>query len=156
MEKKKKVSGLAVVRATPGNILDVYEMYKRVWREKSIKPELTEDQQKEYYWRLLEELANPNHMILMLKRGTRHFGFVHSFLVPAIPGYTPTLFVKVIHVLDSKRKLGGGKLLADELIFMAGRYNIKKFDFMCPDELVEYWAKKRKAMKVANYMTFEV
>ena len=154
--KKKKKSSFNIVRATPGNILEVYEMYKRVWREKSVNPVPAEDQQKVYYWKLLEELGNPGHVVLLIKRGTRYLGFVHGVVAPADPGHAPRMFVKIIHVLDSKRKHGGGKMPADELAFLAGLLGVKKFDFMCDDDLVEYWAKKRNAKKVANYMTFEV
>ena len=152
----KKVSGFSVVRGTPGNILDAYDMYKRIWKEAWSFPKLSEDQQKAYYWQLLEELTQQNHMVLLLKRGTKFYGMVHAVIVPKPLGQPPALLVKNIYVLDSKRKRGGGKLLIDEMVFLAGRYGIKNFDFMAPDELVEYWVKKRKATKVANYMTVEV
>ena len=156
MVKKKKKSGFNIVRATPGNILEVYEMYKRVWKEGTIQAVPDQSQQKVYYWRLLEELGNPAHVVLLLKRGTRFLGFVHGIVSPVESGHSPRMFVKTIHVQEARRKHGGGKMLADEMIFMAGLLGIKKFDFMCGDDLVEYWANKRNAKKVANYMTFEV
>lgn len=156
MEKKKKASGFIVVRGTPGNILDAFDMYKRIWKESWALPKLTEPQQKEYYWQLLEELSQPTHMVLFLKRGAKIFGMLHAVIVQKPLGQPAAFFVKNIYVLDSKRKRGGGKMLLDEMVFLAGRFGVKNFDFMAPDELVEYWGKKRKALKVANYMTFEV
>lgn len=153
---KSKLGGLRAVRAKPGNILDCFDIYKRGWKDGTILHKLTEKQQADYYWVLLEELASPNHIILLLQRGTRYFGMIHAISVPKPLGQPPVLFVKTIYVLDSKRKRGGGKLLIDELIFMAGGFNIKNFEFLCQDDLVEYWKKKRKAVKVANYMAVEV
>jgi len=150
---KKKLSGVKVVKATPGNILDVFDLYKRQWKE---KPQLTPQQEKEYYWQLIEELASPSQVVLLMQKGARFLGFIHSFVVPKPNGQPPVLFVKTVYVLDSKRKRGNAKLLIDELVFMAGGFGIKKFDFVCDDEQVEYWSKKRKATKVANHMTFEV
>jgi GNAT superfamily N-acetyltransferase len=153
---KTKLGGLRVVRAKPGNILDCFDIYKRGWKDGLIQSRLNEKQQADYYWTLLEELASPNHMVLLLQRGAKFYGMIHAVLVPKPLGQAPVFFIKTIYVLDSKRKRGGGKLLADELIFMAGRFGVKNFEFLCQDELVEYWAKKRKAVKVANYMAVEV
>lgn len=149
----KKASSVKVVKATAGNILDVFDMYKRQWKE---KPVLSEQQEKEYYWQLIDELANPAHVVLVIQKGIRFFGFIHSFIIPKPNGQPPSLFVKTIYVLDSKRKRGNAKLLIDELIFMAGGFGIKKFDFVCDDDQVEYWSKKRKAKKITNHMTIEV
>lgn len=156
MNKQGKLSGMKVIRARPSNILDCYDIYKRIWKESFYVPQLDENQQKDYYWLLLEELANPNHLVLLIQRGTRYLGMVHAIIAPAVAGRKPSIFVKTIYVLDSKRKRGGGKLLLDELVFLAGRFGIKNFDFLCSDELVEYWAKKRKAKKLANLMAVEV
>lgn len=154
--KVKKLSGMRVVRAKPGNILDCYGVYKKIWKGPFAVPALNENQQKDYYWTLLEELANQGHLILLLQRGSRYFGMVHAVISSKPLGQPPALFVKAIHVDESKRNRGGGKLLLDELAFLAGRFGIKTFDFFCADDQVEYWAKKRKAKKVANLMTVEV
>ncbi len=153
---KTKLGGLRVVRAKPSNILDCYDIYKRAWKEGSILPALSETQQKDYYWTLLNELADPSHVVLLLQRGAKFYGMIHAIVLPVPLGHKSSMVVKMIYVLDSKRKRGGGKLLIDELVFLSGRFDIKKFEFMCKDEMVEYWGKKRKAVKVANYMTFEV
>ena len=153
---KSKLGGLRAVRAKPGNILDCFDIYKRSWKDGKVLPVLTEAQQKDYYWLLLNELADPSHVILLLQRGAKFYGMIHAIALPVRLGHPPSMAVKMVYVLDSKRKRGGGKLLIDELIFLAGRFGIKNFEFLCPDEMVEYWGKKRKAKKVATYMTFEV
>lgn len=142
-----------IERAVPSNILDIYALAKAAVKEGAYNyPFPNEQQLKSYYFTLLEELANPRELFFIARKGRQYLGFVHATLVQRPWGDSMVMFVKMNYVIGKKRKLGIGKQLADRMLEEGKRLGITKFEFMCNDEMLEFWSKKRGAKKLMNYM----
>lgn len=152
------MKGVKIIRARPSNVLDAYDLYKKAHREGVLRhPQPTEEDLKEYYFVLLEELAQPTNVLLLAQKGRQFLGMIHMTVnFRPVGRQKLTAFVKAAYVIQSKRKLGVGKQLADAAMSFCRQSRIQSIEFLCDDKMLEFWSKKRGAEKVANYAVIEV
>lgn len=151
------MKGCTIERAKPSNTIDIFPLVKKAAEEgKGIfnGHQPTEKMLKEFYIRLyLGELTSPGHFYYLAKRGRGFLGILHAVLVPGRwDGATTMMVVDFVFVVKNRRNYGVGVKLIDRLIKDAEEMGIKEFEFVCPDDQVEKWQKKRGAKKLANLM----
>lgn len=138
------MKGLKIEKAKPSNSIDIYALIKAE-REEGLIPNLSDRMLKQYYFSaLLNQLADHRHLFFIAKRGRGYLGYVHAVIVPDKWG---SFFVGVdsIFVVKHRRKNGVGRKLLDELKKEVQNIGIKRIEFACPLDQVEYWSKERKA-----------
>lgn len=146
--------GIIIERATPSNILDVFALFKESVKEGNLG-KWTPEQMKEYYWALLNELADPHQLILLAKRGRTYWGYSHGSLGFRPSGTARVIFIRSVFVVGKKRKMGIGKQLIEHARGLCQKMGINTAEFMCDDNQVEYWSKKVRAVKKKNFMVIE-
>jgi GNAT superfamily N-acetyltransferase len=150
------MKGVVIERATPGNILDVFPLFKEMIKEgKQPYSRPSSEQARAYYWQLLQELANPHELILLARRGRTYWGFFHASLAFRPFGTPRVLFIKSIFVAEKKRKMGISKQMYESAREMCQKMGISRAEFMCEDSQVEYWGKKVKAKRAFNFMVVD-
>jgi predicted GNAT family acetyltransferase len=148
--------GVKIEKAMPSNLIDVYDLFKKAAKEGLfVYPQPTEEQIKEYYFMLLQELADPRTLVYIARKGKQFLGYVHGHIIQRPWGSPYMVFIKMCFVIDKKRKLGVSKDLVDKLVEDCKKMGVTTFEFMANDEMCDYWSKKRKARKVLNYMVVE-
>ncbi len=151
------MKGVVVERALPGNVLDVYALFKSAVKEGCVTyPKITEKDLSGFYFELTEALKNPNEFIFLARKGRQFLGYTHAKLVFGRFDKKPMAIWDMVYVIPKSRKLGVGKQLSDVLFDTVKSTGISTVDFLCHDELVSFWEKKVKAKKVLNYMTVEL
>lgn len=149
------MKGLVIHRAKASNTVDLFPLVRQAAKEGAYPgPSPTESALKQYYFKLLTvELPNELHFFYLARRGRGHLGFLHAIAVPGQwDGKIDSMYVNMVWSKPTKRKMGVGKKLLDQLIEDAENLGIKKFEFLSKDDLVDYWVKKRSAKKVSNLM----
>ena len=151
------IKGVKIERALPGNILDVYSLFREQFKEGVITyPKATEAQVKEYYFILLELLKNPYEIFLLARKGRAFYGFCHCSLMTRPFGQPRVTYAHTLYVVKNKRGLGIGKKLSEEIIETSRKLGISTIEGMCEDKMVAHFSKKFLALKVLNYMKVEI
>jgi GNAT superfamily N-acetyltransferase len=148
------MKGVTVFRANPSNTIDVFPLFEQAAKEGVFPNAPSRLQLKDFYFRLLNELSSPHHFYYLARRGRGFLGVLHAIAIPGRwDGRVDTLHIELLFTEKEKnRKMGVGKKLLDQLAKDAEEIGIKNFEFLTKDELVEYWCKKRRAVKVSNLM----
>jgi L-amino acid N-acyltransferase YncA len=150
------MKGVVIERATAGNILDVYALFKEMVREGEVlDPKTTPEQVRAYYWQLLNELANPHELILLARRGRTYWGYFHGSLAFRPFGTARVIFIRSVFVSKKKRKMGIAKQLYESARGLCQKMGINTGEFMCDDKILEHWVKKVGAKKKFNFMVVE-
>lgn len=151
------IKGIKVERALPGNVLDVYSLFKEAHKEGVFGyPVATDAQVKEYYFALLELLKNPYQFFLLARRGRAFYGFCHFSLMVRPFGEPRIIIMHTVYVVKNKRALGIGQKLAEEILDISKKIGISTVEGMCQDKDVAHFQNKFKAIKRMNYMTVEI
>lgn len=151
------MKGVKIERAYPNNFIDVYALFKAMVKEGNyIYPQPTDAQIKDFCFRLLTILAEPNNLIYVARKGRQYLGFIYGMVVPRDFGPAYTGYVRMVYTDKKKRSLGVGKALADTLSDAFKELGIKTVEFSCHDDLQAYWSKKRGAKKVLNLMAVDL
>lgn len=146
------MKGLKIERAQPNNVIDIYALMKQAAQEGFLPGRPTERQLKAYYFNhLLNEVGQPNHLYFVAKRGRGYLGYVHAVILTKW-GSNPEVLVNQIFVTEKRRKNGIGRKLLDELKKQVENLGIRRIEFACPPDQVEYWSKERKAQPVRIIM----
>lgn len=139
------MKGLKIDFAKPSNAIDIYALLKEAAKEGLLAGKPSERQLKAYYFtHLLPEVGAPGQLYLVAKRGRGYLGFLHASLITKW-GTSHEVVVHQIFVVKHRRKNGVGRKLLDELQKQVENLGIKRIEFACPLDQVEYWAKERKA-----------
>lgn len=150
------MKGVVIERALPGNVLDVYSLFKEAIKQGAMAyPKPTEDQVKGFYFTLLDELALRTNVILLARSRKQYVGYIHCSLVQRPFGPAHVAFIKGIFVTEKRRKNGIAQGLRDALFGALDQMGITTKEFLCHDDLVPYFEKKHGAKKVLNYMMVE-
>lgn len=152
------MKGLKVQKAAPSNSIDIYALLKEALKEGLLVGKPSERALQQYYFtRLIDELCHPHHFWFIARRGRGYLGFVHALMVPGRwDGTVDSLVVDLVFVTKNRRKHGIGRKLLEELKKEAQNMGIRKFEFVCPDNLVEHWKLTQGAAKIMNVMRVEV
>jgi GNAT superfamily N-acetyltransferase len=151
--------GIKIERATPGNILDVYALYKLALEENDLVQrywKLSRPQMQQFYFQVLEWLGDPMHIIMLARRGKSYWGVMHGILAPSTfrPGQY-LLNIPTAFILKDRRKLGIGAGLAEAMEEEAQRLGVSHITLLCKDELVSKWT-KHGAKRELNYLIKEL
>ena len=149
------MKGLVVERARPSNAIDVFPLIKQAAEAgvfHDARP--TEKMLKSFYFKLLtEQLPSEFHFYYLGRRSRGYLGLLHAFVVPGRwDGRIDTMYIDLLFTVEKRRKMGVGQKLLDQLLADAENLGIKNFEFLVPDDQVEYWKKKRQAKKASNLM----
>lgn len=146
------MKGLKIERAKPSNAIDIYALLKQAMEEGVLPGKPTERQIKAYYFTgLINDVANPTSIYLVAKRGRGYLGFLHATILTKW-GTNHEVLVTQIYVTKNRRKNGIGRKLLDELKKQVENLGIRRIEFACPLDQVEYWAKERGAKPVQTIM----
>lgn len=149
------MKGLKIEKARPSNSIDIYALMKSA-REEGLIGSPSERQLKVYYFSaLLNQLADHRHIFYIAKRGRGYLGYVHAVIVPNQWGEYRVV-VDSIFVVKHRRKLGIGRKLLDDMVKEVQNIDIKRIEFACPLDQVEYWSKERKAKQVKVLMEVDL
>jgi GNAT superfamily N-acetyltransferase len=150
------MKGLKIVRATGQNSIDIYPLLQKAAEEKALLSNPSPKQLKDFYFGgLLRQLGAhfQLHYWFLARRGRGYLGVLHAQIMPGLwDGSIDTMVVTLVYVTKSRRKLGVGRKLIDALLKEAENLGIKHIQFLCPEDLTEYWVKERGAQKLANLM----
>ncbi len=144
------MKGLKIEKAKPSNAIDIFALLSQGQKEGLLPGKPSERQLKSYYFgRLLSDLGAPGHLWVMAKRGRGYLGFAHAKVQPGIwDAQVSSVTIDLIFVVPNRRKNGIGRKLLDEIVKEVENLGIKRIEFVCPPEQVEYWQKARKATVV--------
>lgn len=146
------MKGLKIERAKPSNAIDIHALLKLAAQEGLLPGRPTDNQLKTFYFTtLLSDMTNPNSIYLVAKRGRGYLGFCHAMVLTKW-GTSHEVLISQIFVTKNRRKNGIGRKLLDELKKQVENLGIRRIEFACPLDQVEYWAKERVAKPVQTIM----
>ncbi len=150
------IKGVKLERALPSNILDIYALYKMAHKEgKLMTPAPTDKELKDYYFTLLELLADQAlNYVYLARKGRMYIGFVQLRLSFRSLGPSPIMAITNLYVHPKKRKLGIGRALFQHGVDEMKKAGVNRFEFLCEDDLVAYYH-KIGAKKALNFMVVE-
>jgi L-amino acid N-acyltransferase YncA len=150
------MKGVKIERALPGNVLDVYALFKEAASQGFVYPQPTETQIKEHYFALLELLKNPYNIILLARRGRAYYGYAQASFMLRPFGQQKVIMVHTIFVTKNKRGLGIGRQMTDEIVVTAKKLGVSTIEGMCDDNNIVRFDKKYKAQKKLNFLSVEI
>lgn len=151
------MKGIAIERAVPANILDLYGLMKQAQKEGAMPhPCPNEVQMKAFYFPLLEELGHQQSLIFLARKGRSYLGYLRAQLVLRPFGTHVTLFVSGLFVTKNKRKLGIGAALVQHLRSEAEKIGITEVEFISDPAQTAYWFKQVKAEQVGSVLRAKV
>jgi GNAT superfamily N-acetyltransferase len=148
------MKGVVIERARPSNTIDVYPLIKEAAKEGAYPVPVSKKQVEDFYYRMFtQELPNEGHFYYLARRSKGFLGLLHAVIVPSRwDGSGTTMWIDLVYVRDHRRKCGIGKMMIDRLMEDAEKLGIKNFEFLCPDDQVEMWTKKRGAKSASVFM----
>jgi hypothetical protein len=153
------MKGVKLERAVPSNFADIHILYKEAYAEKAgLKawPKYSKVDIDNASFTNIQDLANPNVICFMARRGKKYIGFILGKVLErqlGSPRYY--MFVTLCYITKTKRKLGIGNCLTEKIIEYSRNLGLGSIEIMCNDELVDHW-KKYEGKKVFNYLVKEL
>lgn len=141
------MKGLKIDKAKPSNAIDIFALLNAGVKEGILPEKPTDRQMKSYYFSsLLRDIGAPGHIWLVARRGRGYLGFAHAYVRPGRwDGQVTSVFVDLVFVVKHRRKLGVGLKLVDEVKKEVENLGIKRIEFSCPPDQMQYWSKARSA-----------
>ena len=153
------IKGVRIEKALPSNFADLLILYKEAYTEKAgLKPwpHLSLQDLKEAAFNNIQELAQPNVVCFLARRGKKYVGFIFGRIIERRVGSPKhSMFVEMCFITKTKRKLGIGDCLAKKMLELSSNLGLGSIEIMCNDELKDKWLKYGGA-KIYNYLVKEL